>query len=81
MDILMSSNFRSMVYHVEAVQTGSGTDELFQTMERKLLRMIMDPAMIATWVFGLLLAMTPGMSRNLARLSQVLKVVYPMCIT
>ena len=29
-------------------------------MELKLLRLIMNPAMIATWVFGLLLLSTPG---------------------
>ena len=33
---------------------------MFQTMERRLLRAIMNPAMIATWVFGLLVAFTPG---------------------
>ena len=29
-------------------------------MERRLLRGIMNPAMVATWVFGLALALTPG---------------------
>ena len=33
---------------------------MFQTMERRLLRAIMNPAMIATWVFGLALVLTPG---------------------
>ncbi len=33
---------------------------LFQIMERRLLRAIMNPAMIATWVFGLMLVFTPG---------------------
>ena len=51
---------RLFVYHVESVETGSGTDSLFQTMELKLLRVIMNPAMIATWVFGLLLVLVPG---------------------
>lgn len=51
---------RLFVYHVERVQTGEATDKLFQTMEIKLLRVIMNPAMIATWVFGLLLVATPG---------------------
>ncbi|WP_086053054.1 protoporphyrinogen oxidase HemJ [Pseudoruegeria sp. SK021] len=51
---------RLFVYHVEQVQSGSDTDQLFQTMERKLLRAIMNPAMIATWVFGLCLVLTPG---------------------
>ncbi len=51
---------RLFVYHVEAIEQGSSTDALFQTMERRLLRAIMNPAMIATWVFGLMLVFTPG---------------------
>lgn len=51
---------RLFVYHVEAVEQGSGTDGLFQTMELKLLRLIMNPSMIAAWVFGLMLVFTPG---------------------
>jgi len=46
---------RLFVYHAEQVEVGSETDALFITMERKLLRLIMNPAMISTWVFGLLL--------------------------
>jgi putative membrane protein len=51
---------RLFVYHAEQVQTGEPTDRLFQTMEVKLLRLIMNPAMIATWLFGLMLVFTPG---------------------
>ncbi len=51
---------RLFVYHAESVLAGSETDLLFQTMERKLLRLIMNPAMVATWVFGLALVFTPG---------------------
>ncbi|MGI9394553.1 MAG: protoporphyrinogen oxidase HemJ [Boseongicola sp.] len=51
---------RLFVYHVESAGRNADTHELFQTMERKLLRVIMNPAMIATWVFGILLALTPG---------------------
>ena len=51
---------RLYVYHAEQVQTGSSTDAMFQTMERRLLRAIMNPAMIGTWVFGLMLVFTPG---------------------
>ncbi len=46
---------RLFVYHVESVDRGSGTETLFRTMENKLLKFIMNPAMIATWAFGLLL--------------------------
>ncbi len=51
---------RLFVYHVEQVKAGGQTDALFQTMELKLLKFIMNPAMIASWVFGLMLVMTPG---------------------
>ena len=51
---------RLYVYHAEQVQAGSRTDTMFQTMERRLLRAIMNPAMIATWIFGLALVFTPG---------------------
>ncbi len=51
---------RLFVYHVEQVGSGNETDELFQTMERRLLKAIMNPAMISTWVFGLCLVATPG---------------------
>jgi putative membrane protein len=51
---------RLFVYHSEQVVRGEPTDKLFQTMERKLLRVIMNPAMIATWIFGLMLVFTPG---------------------
>ena len=51
---------RLFVYHAEEVTTGSETDGMFQTMERRLLRAIMNPAMIATWIFGLMLVFTPG---------------------
>jgi protoporphyrinogen IX oxidase len=51
---------RLYVYHVEQVEAGSNTDLMFQTMERRLLRAIINPAMIATFVFGLALVFTPG---------------------
>ena len=51
---------RLFVYHAEQAEPGTATDALFQTMEQKLLRLIMNPSMIATWVFGIALALTPG---------------------
>ena len=46
---------RLFVYHAE-VPVGSPQSETFKVMERRLLRAIINPAMIATWVFGLWLA-------------------------
>ncbi len=51
---------RLYVYHVEQVEAGSPTDAMFQVMERRLLRGIMNPASVATWIFGLCLVFTPG---------------------
>lgn len=42
---------RLYVYHTQ-VPVGSDMDRLFQTMERRLLRVIINPAMIATFIFG-----------------------------
>lgn len=50
---------RLFVYHAQA-RPGSDTSETFKVMERRLLRGIMNPAMGATYVFGILLALTPG---------------------
>ncbi|KAA2315449.1 protoporphyrinogen oxidase HemJ [Pseudooceanicola sediminis] len=50
---------RLFVYHAEQGQDPQ-VDRLFQTMEYKLLRAIMNPAMIGTWIFGLALVFTPG---------------------
>jgi putative membrane protein len=46
---------RLMVYHAEA-QPGSIQSETFKLMERRLLKGIINPAMIVTWVLGLYLA-------------------------
>jgi len=51
---------RLFVYHAERVQTGTETDELFQTMELKLLKFIMNNAMIAAWIAGFVMAISPG---------------------
>lgn len=49
---------RLFVYHASA-RIGSATAETFKVMERRLERAIMTPAMIATWLFGLTLALSP----------------------
>ena len=43
---------RLFVYHAD-VKAGSDQSETFKIMERRLLKYIMNPAMIAAWVFGL----------------------------
>lgn len=50
---------RLYVYHCEAPD-GSAQSETFKTMERKLLRGIINPAMIASFLLGGFLLATPG---------------------
>ncbi len=50
---------RLFVYHCE-VAPGSTEDERFKTMERKLMRVIINPSMIMVWILGLTLAHTLG---------------------
>jgi len=50
---------RLYVYHCETAP-GSAESERFKVMERRLLRQIINPAMIATWLFGIVLVLTPG---------------------
>ena len=50
---------RLYVYHCQ-VERGSAESERFKVMERRLLRGIVNPSMIAVWVLGLTLAFTPA---------------------
>src|SRR5580704_10661071 len=60
---------RLFVYHCEA-EIGSKQSETFKVMERRLLRAIMNPAMIVTWLAGLTSPgqatgfRTPGCTQN-----------------
>src|ERR1700722_5449737 len=52
---------RLFVYHTGA-KPGSELSETFKVMERRLLRFIINPAMIAAWVFGIwMVALNPGL--------------------
>jgi len=48
---------RLFAYHTRAMPGGE-MDETLKVMERKLYRLIMNPAMVAAWTFGLLLIWT-----------------------
>lgn len=55
---------RLFVYHVDA-EKGSIQSETFKTMEFRLLRYIATPAMLITWVLGImLLAANPDVASN-----------------
>lgn len=52
---------RLFVYHADA-EKGSDKSETFKVMERRLLRLIINPAMIAAFVFGILMIVAnPGL--------------------
>src|SRR5579864_5766213 len=65
---------RLFVYHC-AAEPGSVQSETFKVMERRLLRAIITPAMIATWLFGLALAFAQGWFRPLHWLDAKLALV------
>ncbi len=51
---------RLFVYHAERGRPGSELSETLKVMEGRLYRVIMTPAMLASWGFGLLLVASPG---------------------
>ena len=55
---------RIFVYHSEAVQNNKSEDLMFtfKVMERRLFMYIMNPAMIVSWIFGVLLIHTIGVA-------------------
>ena len=50
---------RLYVYHCDA-EAGSQASEMLKVMERRLLRAIINPAMVASFVFGGIMLLTPG---------------------
>jgi len=50
---------RLYVYHCQTTP-GTAESERFKVMEAKLLRLIMNPAMIVTWLCGVAMILTPG---------------------
>lgn len=51
---------RLFVYHAERGLREGEPAASFAIMEEKLLRVIMNPSMMASWLFGILLVLTPG---------------------
>jgi len=73
---------RIFVYHSEASQNNKSEDlmETFKVMERRLLVYIMNPAMIVSWIFGVLLIHTIGMD-NFGSVWLQLKLVFVTILT
>lgn len=51
---------RLFVYHLEYAADSPGRQAMFNVMETRLSRIIMTPAMMLTWTFGIALAALPG---------------------
>ena len=73
---------RIFVYHSEAVANNKPEDLMFtfKVMERRLFVYIMNPAMIASWIFGVLLIYTIGID-NFSFLWLQLKLLFVVIIT
>ena len=73
---------RIFVYHSEAIQNNKSEDLIstFKIMERKLFIYIMNPAMIVSWIFGLLLIHTNGME-SFGSLWLQLKLLFVVVLT
>ncbi len=70
---------RIFVYHAEN-KDDSKTSEIFKVMEKKLYFYIMTPAMILSWLFGLLLIHSIGL-QQLSQNWMVLKIVFVLLLT
>ena len=73
---------RIFVYHSEAVAKKKSEDVMstFKIMERRLFIYIMNPAMVASWIFGGLLVYTIGID-NLSSLWLQLKLLFVVILT
>ena len=73
---------RIFVYHSEAIANNKSEDLIstFKIMERRLFIYIMNPAMIASWIFGVLLIHSIG-TDNLSSLWLQLKLLFVIILT
>ena len=70
---------RIFVYHAENTDDGKISD-VFKTMEKKLYLYIMTPAMILSWIFGLLLIHSIGF-QQLGQTWMLLKIIFVILLT
>ena len=72
---------RIFVYHSEAIEKNKSEDVMstFKVMEKKLFIYIMNPAMIASWIFGGLLIYTISID-NLSSLWLQLKLLFVLTL-
>ena len=70
---------RIFVYHAEN-SSEKKTSEIFKTMERKLFFYIMTPAMILSWIFGVILIHSIGF-QQIGQTWMILKIVFVTILT
>ena len=70
---------RIFVYHAEN-SIELNTSEIFKVMEKKLFYYIMTPAMLLSWLFGLLLIHSIGF-QQLSQIWMVLKLIFVVILT
>ena len=70
---------RIFVYHVENINDQNSTN-IFKTMEKKLYFYIMMPAMILSWIFGLILISISGFD-ILSEMWVQLKLIFVVILT
>ena len=73
---------RIFVYHSEAINNNKSEDltSIFKTMERRLFVYIMNPAMILSWIFGVLLIHSIGIN-NFGSIWLQLKMLFVIILT
>ena len=73
---------RIFVYHSESIANNKSQDLMstFKIMERRLFIYIMNPAMIVSWIFGILLIHTIGID-NFSFLWLQLKLIFVIILT
>ena len=73
---------RIFVYHSESIANNKSQDLIstFKIMERRLFIYIMNPSMIASWIFGILLIYTIGID-NFGSLWLQLKLIFVIILT
>ena len=70
---------RIFVYHAEN-SSEKKTSEIFKTMERKLFFYIMTPAMILSWIFGVILIHNIGF-QQIVQTWMILKIIFVTLLT
>ena len=70
---------RIFVYHAEN-SSEKKTSEIFKTMERKLFYFIMTPAMILSWIFGVILIHIIGF-QEIGQTWMILKIIFVILLT